>query len=622
MVADYEPPVLTAEWAPGLTPADTVSSWTALPGLVELSVRRGQSGTLGRTEPASATLVFEVGSDVLDPEAPGFPADTEAWTPLRITASYDGDDYPLFMLCTTGSPVCTSTTATARRFTVECTDYLGWMAQLELPSSKLATAIASADPVWWAPGYLDRSPGGNGDGAFDWMATVASGASAFIQGANAGRVTLEDDPITPGGDNPSIRIDATNQLMRATGATSINPATQSTFMVAATMQVPSTPTGATEYVLLGRNSGGTALWGVYLTSFGPAVVVEMRDTAGNVIHSAAAGLPVGEPFLLRAYWSRTSKRVEVRVDADGFSDSAVATSGSGATAAIGAPNVDIGHSSWRVGTRVSDVALFDDHGLNSFWPTTGFDPAILSSQSPSARLSSLLRAAGLGPTPGFTFTASGMATLGAYEPKSTLGEAVLDWAEGQAGGVVVGRDDEITLLDWLQVAAMDGAEWLFSDEPTPGPFDPTLVRYTDRARTGGLISRVVNDASLTADNGGRIRVIDLPSKRRHGTHRWDRASGTATIGSVSTLPGRVVAHLRTPPWEVTVTVEPWGDHDATVMALTIPVPFTPVDYSERSPASGVVMAAGLMRAMHEDWTWRSGTEWSIKYRLEQAAVLL
>lgn len=625
MDPSYVAPVMYAEWAPGSNPGnhfDVNPPWLDLPPLVSLSVRRGKGAELDRTEPASATLTFETTTDSLDPAAAGFP-DARSYTPVRVMADYDGDTYQVFALCTVGQPRPVRTRGRGRVWEIECTDVLGWMAQMPL-SSKVEHMLKLSS-AWWVPGFLSRSPAGNGDMAFEW---VDGSPPMTVTGANGGRQTREDQPISPGGANPSMQIGVQNQLLRGTSVWAPNPSTHSTFAISCLMQVPSGVSG-NQGILVGRTTGGVGLWAVQVSAFGPAVLAEMRDLSGNVLATAAVGCPINEPFLLRVRWRRSTGSVDLWVDSASASASNSASIGFGApTPAVGAPHIEFGSTTYLVGTQVADLAIASSgSGLPMpEWPAGTWDPPIGQGESWADRRYRLWLAAGIAPVTvaqltGVEIVDEGIDPDGAFVFEGTLADHLLDWTEGAAGVLVMDRGPGAS-GQWSRVTMRGLAEWddpgtpawSFTDRASP-PGSPTPIRYSGQGRTGGLESRIINEAVIRADNG-QARAVDLDSIARYGRRTWDKHAGVFDVGAVAFVPDFLVDNYSEPSAEMgDITIQPLADgHQATLLALTAEIPWEPVQYVETSPATGTTMVNRVCRLVSEDWSWERGTAWTVTYR--------
>lgn len=619
----YSPPVVVAQWAPGASPLTVSPTWVDLPRVESLSISRGRQDELGTMDAGTATLVLgghPVLDESLDPLDPGGATvvDGVPWTPVRVRATYAGTTYTMFTGYIDGDAFTPlgDGRGSSSPVQVSLVDWLGWAAQVELPSSAYEHIALELDPRVFLTGELSRGAAGPGlydEGDLSWAPVIHQPVHAAL---------LERSPIIPGSDTPAMDFTSYGAHTYAQQTIDMNPATAAGASVA--FWIDTEPTLTKRYFVILRSdpSAGTALAAVGLDADGrpfaeirnlSGAVLATAKTSGSIIADQAEG-----PVLITAWWSRTQKRVTVSVTDPallgvwGGTDSGTATTGAAAS------SIAIGGGLLSVHDHASaSPAKFSGLGVWSFGGSTELHEFVHLHDG--AQLLHQIH----------SYLAAARVPFGAVDVNvphptrrvvginggGTLASELTAYGQAFAGATFMTRAGVLTVV---ALDDLDEHPWsTITHQVGDDPDEPWQMRTSTRGRTGRRLARVLNHAEVTHGPAWaesyppQTRARSKSSIRRYGKRAFTPPWRIYDKADAEWIPQLIVDRYHRPRIELgEIAIDPLGDDRATKFVLgNASELLRTIRYVE------VDRIDAPMRIQAQTIEWTNGRHWSAKYRI-------
>lgn len=636
---------VTVEYAPDAHPYYPIASrtWTALGSARTLSIQRGRQDELGTMEAGTATVVLD------DPDGAifrlGFPDANSPLlplTPVRVIVTHDGTDYVRFTGFAIDAPQ-PSGSKRAPTATLQCMDWLGWAASVDMPGSKWATYVSSEQPIYW----LSTDATGSNPLRADYDEHVRNLATRFT-GINAGNLYAVADPLsgypmyadplvdnpTPGGSG-QMWANGWAGTRTAIGFANFN-GTAYEFTLAVWIQKGSPPLATTTlFAFTSEPFGGTNKLRVAMTTSG-----RIQVTLGSSSVTSTSGVNHADdnPHLILIRSSGTN--LQVGSDLTAYTTTAISTN----------TTIFDGYlwfnSSQNISFNWTDLVIFGDVVTIGSGAWVADTQEIGGSQDAEARATYLARVAGLTVDGGAyddlviedhtdpLLWSSDFASFG-----GSLADGITTAAESRFGTAWVTVDGTLRLRDFSSLTDGTYAEQyadrlaLLTDADRQNDLaivgqaiagqavaaapDLPVVRYSSDGTTAGRLSRIINTARITLPDGDAVSVVDWDSVARYGDRVYDVDAELQAVGNLRLALADVVERYASAPVEVgAVTVEPWKNANATALVLSAELERA-VHYHETG-ADGETLVDGRFRIQSERWDWADGTHWTVTYTIAAA----
>lgn len=597
------------------------AGWTDLSDRVRsYSSDRGRQDRTSEFEPGTITVTFDNSDQQLDPMKVGSLVELAAdkglpLSPVRAFGQRADDSfYPLFYGYL--SPECWVVKRTRQAESVseiQAIDRMGWFAQVELPRSPFAAALAYSAPDFWVRGLGGGVISGNG-GVLRDSSGNGYAASIYAPGSN---VMFETDSLIDSDDDSAMRL-----MTGVYGRTSEAALTAAAADVSMCCVWKGTAAAGDQNVIRQQRFLSHVRWRVQCTTAGQ-MVLTIYNTSGSATSFIAAPSNLasgsggrwddGEPHLV---FVRITGGGSMRIWVDGRTN----------TVASGIPATVDGLVIFGGGPQTADfdevaywnrvVSLGEMSDMGGAWNGSGWP---WSGDTLSERVFRWLDVAGVayGAADEAAMPAAplGEPVLGGVdEVPSSLAAAIRAAAGSYRGETYVDRSGFVrarSLLLYTQEAAENTPLANLTDQPSPAG-SPPPVRRSQPEWSGVRIDRVTNLSRVTW-GGLSFSIRNDASIARYGERVRSWTSGLATALEAVAIAVDDVEANGVPALELrAVTVEPLLDPNAATLVIE-DLELEQLVRLTWTPHGGSATALDC-RIQGEQWEWAAG-KWTVQLAL-------
>lgn len=644
MAPTYLAPSAIVQYAPGFSPRSLPGSgdWVTLTiggktRLLSFTSDRGRDDLTEDFNAGTATFLLDNADGMLDelnPSSLTFGADGQALTPIRfrmldnatavtstIWTGYVSDGWE------------PSGARAAATVTVKAMDFMGWAAMQETPKSRWVQFIQSAIPqVWWR-GRMSSglATSTNGVVMYDEGSAGLDGSIFTASPADARWVPS----LTTGEDeDPAWRLQT---AARFTTGASLPTATGGLWTFSCWFQVIDVGAQGRYFCLARTGSNtGNARWGVRIGNTGK-LAARVYNAAGVVLAEAVSTSSYndGKPHLVYVLFSDNITTIALFGDLDAgpatdtYAGGTAAGSGGWLTtgAGIGSDTPvlmdELAYSAPY--TREPNTALSGGISVHlDEWVDESKFTGYRTDDTEKTRLIEIMNMVGLNSAlvdDYFNVSPVTVAPpgLGDWVPRSSLAGHITTTAKALAGSAWTERGGKVRVNSYAETISGSApyagyystVSARFTNEPSPSAGTP-VIRYGQNARSGRLLSRVINEVQINSGSPKRDRA----SIAAYGRRIFD-LTGAAEPSIADPAATAIIAARKEPTYELDeITFEPWGNQAVTTWALTVLELEKMVTYTEYNPSGTTAYLSALpVRVQSESWSFTNGTDWSITLKL-------